>query len=110
MSDSLRFEPPGPQSGDLLKVIVRLGPDGKPIIDTQLSDSRRAKSKRLSRRAEGEMSLMREIVRLTIEAQRLAQGESQGQHREAAFATRKGSGVASCRRRHPDAVISAAAR
>jgi hypothetical protein len=72
VSDVLQFKPPGPQSGDRLRVLVRRGPDGKPVVDTHLTDSRRPQSEAPTSHVEGEMRLMREIVRLTIEAERLA--------------------------------------
>jgi hypothetical protein len=36
-SDALRFVPPGSQTGDSLRVILRRGPSGEPIVDTLLS-------------------------------------------------------------------------
>ena len=37
-AQDLRFEPPGPQTGDTLRIILQRGPSGEPIVDTYLSN------------------------------------------------------------------------
>lgn len=72
MGDVVRFPPAPLKSGDRLKVSVRLWRDGRAIVDTHLSDSHSSEKEQTARSVEGEMRLIREIVRLTKEAQALA--------------------------------------
>jgi hypothetical protein len=69
-NDDLRFVPPGPQTGDSLRIILSLGPSGEPIVDTLLSDRTAA-----SNRGRPPRSFDRVAYVKAIRAKRLKQFE-----------------------------------